>query len=152
MSSKLNPLDFYFIKMKLSKTHGTPSYLEKRQQCNGNLGEKMSQAFQEVFDLGFKKVVIIGSDCPEISKSLIEDAFKKLSSCSVVLGPANDGGYYLLGMKTWHESLFDLTEWSTNRVLEETLRIAKKKSLSHYLLKELIDIDTIDDLRNYKSK
>ena len=70
----------------------------------------------------------------------------------MVFGPANDGGYYLLGMNTWHEFLFDLTEWSTDLVLEETLSIVKKKSLSHYLLKELIDIDTIDDLRYYESK
>jgi uncharacterized protein len=94
----------------------TEKYLRKAQ--NGkNLGEKMQNAFAEGFAKQYERIVIIGSDCPEISQEIIESAFVALDKSKVVFGPARDGGYYLLGMKQLHAFLFQNKKWSTETVL-----------------------------------
>ncbi len=119
---------------------------EKKLQCNGDLGEKISDAFKNVFEES-GKVLIIGSDCYDLSSIIIEEAYKQLAENDVVLGPANDGGYYLLGTKKFYPELFRGINWSTETVLEETILKAEKENLSVALLPELIDIDTIEDLK-----
>lgn len=118
----------------------------KKVQSDSNLGEKMKYSFKAAFADGFEKVVIIGSDCPGISGELIESAFEKLESSDLVIGPAYDGGYYLLGMKQFIPDIFDSIPWSTPKVFAKTVKIASAQSLSTTTLAILRDIDTEDDL------
>ncbi|MDA9312486.1 TIGR04282 family arsenosugar biosynthesis glycosyltransferase [Vicingaceae bacterium] len=119
--------------------------VEKKLQAEGDLGEKITSAFHNVFkEKG--RVLIIGSDCFDLDAETIRQAFQELNSCDLVIGPANDGGYYLLGTNNFHPELFENVNWSTETVLEETIQQAKTKDLSVTLLKELIDLDTLEDL------
>lgn len=118
-------------------------------QSKGDLGEKMSNAFEKVFENGFEKVLIIGTDCPHISLELLNLAFENLSNSDIVLGPAEDGGYYLLGMKKLHSNLFQNMVWSTPSVLQETIERADSENLKVSLLPKLADVDTIEDWENY---
>jgi len=118
---------------------------KKHIQVGGDLGDKITAAFREIFkEEG--KVIIIGSDCYDLDAKTIEEAFEKLADSDVVIGPANDGGYYLLGTNSFQPELFQNITWSTELVLGETIQQAKFKNLSVSLLKELIDLDTIEDL------
>ena len=119
---------------------------QKFLQEGQNLGEKMNGAFNLAFELDYKNVVIIGSDCLEITSSIIEYAFEVLNRKDVVLGPAHDGGYYLIGMKTLHPELFESKTWSTENVMLDTLIDIKVKGLSYELLDTLSDIDREEDL------
>ena len=117
-----------------------------------DLGERMQHAFEESWRNGVERVLIIGSDCPEIDTALINSGFKKLHSHDLVLGPAADGGYYLIGLRAAvhgvkpHELLFQHIDWGSGQVLRQTLRQAKKADLSFTLLPELHDIDRPEDL------
>jgi rSAM/selenodomain-associated transferase 1 len=110
-----------------------------------SLGERMETAFRKAFSLGAEKTVIIGTDCVEISKGIISQAFDSLDEMDVVLGPAEDGGYYLLGMKKLIPEIFDDIGWSTSHVLDQTIDKIKKKGRKFGLLEILRDIDTITD-------
>ena len=118
----------------------------KKLQFNGDLGERMSAAFEEVFKLGYQSVCIIGSDCFELKPETIAEAFSKLELFDTVIGPTFDGGYYLLGMKKLHKELFQNKEWSTDSVFTDTDNDFKKMSLSSYNLVKLSDIDEEKDL------
>jgi rSAM/selenodomain-associated transferase 1 len=120
-----------------------------RQQEGGDLGERMSNAFKEVFESSAEKVLIIGTDCPGLDTSIIEQAFDALDMQQVVIGPANDGGYYLLGMTGFHGFLFEDVPWSTSSVLELTLQKCAMHGLSYTLLEELSDIDDESDLNSW---
>jgi uncharacterized protein len=115
-------------------------------QIEGDLGEKMSFAFRQGFKNGYKNIVIIGSDCPEITSDHIDDAFQSLQISDIVIGPSDDGGYYLLGMKKWNPKLFQNIEWSTSRVFNQTVMAIEEESLTLSKLVKLNDIDTIEDL------
>ncbi|MBL4710738.1 MAG: TIGR04282 family arsenosugar biosynthesis glycosyltransferase [Flavobacteriales bacterium] len=119
---------------------------EKKLQVEGGLGIKISEAFKLIFSKE-AKVIVIGSDCYDLSADMMEDAFKKLDDSDLVIGPANDGGYYLLGTKKIYPSLFEGINWSTETVLEETLDQASKLNLSVAILEELVDLDTLEDLK-----
>ncbi len=121
---------------------------EKKLQQGRNLGEKMEHAFKTAFVKGYKRVIIIGSDCPEISGELLDKAFYLLDKNEVVIGPALDGGYYLLGMKRYY-GLFENKEWSTDSVLKETRKELEKKKISYATLKVLSDLDTIEELKKF---
>ncbi len=118
---------------------------EKRIQAEGDLGKKITSAFENVFEEK-GKVIIIGSDCYDLDAATINEAFEKLDHSDVVIGPANDGGYYLLGTNDFRAELFQNITWSTEVVLAETIERANSKKLSVSLLKELIDLDTLEDL------
>lgn len=124
----------------------SPLLFQKKIQKGKDLGERMKQAFLEIFNKGADKVCIIGSDCLELEKSHLIEAYQKLEKSDLVIGPAMDGGYYLLGMKKLHASLFENLEWSTKSVFDETIKRAKQQGLSYQLLLELSDIDTEEDL------
>ena len=117
----------------------------KRIQFDGNLGDRMKRSLNEILDCGYKKVVIIGSDCIELTSSIIEEAFKQLDTNDIVIGPANDGGYYLLGMKKMYPFLFENKQWSTDSVYGETLEGIRKHNLLFHSLEFLTDIDTEED-------
>jgi len=125
----------------------TDSFIKKLQKGK-DLGERMSNAFKELFILGYSKVIIIGSDLLDLSTEIIEEAFNKLNSNDLTIGPALDGGYYLLGMKSMNESVFDIENWGTNTVYKQT--ISKLNENNVYVLEVLNDIDYIEDLKPYK--
>jgi rSAM/selenodomain-associated transferase 1 len=122
---------------------------KKLLQKGEDLGEKMSNAFIDAFKMGYKRVVIIGSDCFELNEGILNNAFKILEENEVVIGPANDGGYYLLGLQKYHKQFFENKTWSTENVLLETLHDLSNLSLSFKLLPALSDIDEEKDLNNY---
>jgi rSAM/selenodomain-associated transferase 1 len=117
-------------------------------QGGKSLGERMANAFAKAFSLGAEKGVIIGTDCVEISENLISQAFDALYEADVVLGPAEDGGYYLLGLKEPTPEIFSDIRWSTNLVLSQTLERLREIGLRFKLLKTLRDIDTASDLND----
>ncbi|MCS6917542.1 MAG: TIGR04282 family arsenosugar biosynthesis glycosyltransferase [Chitinophagales bacterium] len=119
----------------------------KHQQRGGDLGKRMLNAFRDAFGCGYQKVVLIGSDTFQLSSDLLQAAFDHLNRCDVVLGPAHDGGYYLIGMKQMHALLFKNKQWSSEHVLHATLEDLRNLNGSYHLLDELVDIDTEEDLR-----
>ncbi len=118
-----------------------------RPQVNGDLGCRLQAAFASHFAEGAARVVVIGSDCPAVGRQIVVQAFRALEHCDVVLGPALDGGYYLLGLKGPHPSLFDAIPWSSARVLAETEARARTLSLATSRLAPLRDVDTLTDAR-----
>jgi len=125
---------------------------DKAVQVIGELGVKMKKAFELAFENNAENVIIIGSDCPELTHEIILEAFEALKKHDVVLGPAVDGGYYLLGMSTFLPFLFDNKEWSTPTVFEATKVDIEKHQLSLYELPVLSDIDTEKDYHLLKHK
>lgn len=119
---------------------------EKHLQQGEDLGERMQSALADQFAQGKQRVVIIGSDCIELETYMIKEAFAVLENNDVVIGPASDGGYYLLGMRKFLPTLFDNKEWSGDNLLMDTLLDLKKMNAKYYLLKTLNDIDTVEDL------
>jgi len=118
-----------------------------RPQVDGDLGRRMSKAFQSAFDEGFERVIIVGIDCPGITAQLVLKAFEALNENDIVLGPANDGGYYMIGMSRMQPSVFDGPDWGTSGVFAETLRIAGNNGMSVHILEYLDDIDRPEDIR-----
>ena len=123
-----------------------PPYYEKHIQRGQDLGARMQHAFEQAFATGFDQVCIIGSDCYELTEDIIGQAFEKLARNDVVIGPAEDGGYYLLGMKKLHPALFTNKNWSTDSVLPDTLNNIKADGQSVALLPQLTDVDEEKDL------
>jgi rSAM/selenodomain-associated transferase 1 len=118
----------------------------KYLQSGNDFGEKMLNAFNIAL-AQHELAIIIGSDCFELNSEIIELAFEKLKKFDVVLGPARDGGYYLMGLKKSYPELFQDKNWSTDSVLSETLNTVKNLKLSYSLLPLLGDIDTLEDLK-----
>ena len=121
-------------------------------QTGTTLGEKMKNAFEEVFSNGAKKAVIIGTDVPDINSEIIKDSCDILNCADSVIGPSADGGYYLLGMKKTYNFLFDDIKWSTHSVFAETCNQIVKNKLTFFVLPKLIDIDTKDDFTIWAAK
>ncbi|HEY4651561.1 MAG TPA: TIGR04282 family arsenosugar biosynthesis glycosyltransferase [Pontibacter sp.] len=119
---------------------------QRHLQPEGDLGHKMQTAFADAFAAGYSSVVIIGSDCKQLTQQIIEQAFEALQTHEVVLGPALDGGYYLLGMNKLYPELFQDKEWSTSAVLPATIHDLERLHLSHKLLPELSDVDYLEDV------
>lgn len=123
------------------------SQFEKKQQQGQDLGRRMGHAFEEAFAEGFERAVIIGSDCAELTAEIIQAAFSELKNHDVVIGPSQDGGYYLLGMKKRYPTLFEHIDWSTSTVYDDTVARIQELNLSYSNLPMLNDIDTEEDLR-----
>lgn len=121
-------------------------------QQGKSLGERMQYAFDQQFAQGAERVCIIGSDTFEISPALIQQAFSILETKDVVMGPANDGGYYLLGMNELQPEFFQNKAWSTESVLTQTLEDVKRLQLTYDLLPTLSDIDYKEDWLAYQKK
>lgn len=144
------PVWTYFSDFIPESTHPTveKSFVQQGQ----DLGERMSNAFASTFDSGIEKVVLIGTDCPTLQSQHLLQAFTALNDSDLVLGPATDGGYYLIGMKVRAAYLFEGIAWSTSQVLSQTLHVASQHSLTTTLLPELCDIDTPEDWQRYSSQ
>jgi rSAM/selenodomain-associated transferase 1 len=119
-------------------------FYQKRIQSKGDLGEKMQAAFELIFAMGYTNCIIVGSDLFDLKSELIETAFIELQKNNVVLGPAEDGGYYLLGLKELNKSLFKNKDWSTSTVFADTMKDLETQKI--HLLPTLNDIDTFEDL------
>ena len=117
----------------------------RREQKGNTLGEKMENAFEILGKEGYEKIGIIGSDCFELDENMISKAFEQLDKHDVVIGPANDGGYYLLGMKNIYPFLFRNKKWSTDSVYGDTLQDIQVHKLSCFQLPVLTDVDTEED-------
>lgn len=116
----------------------------KEVQANGDLGDRIKAAFKKAFETN-DQVIIIGSDCASLTTEIVNQGFKALKDHDYVLGPAMDGGYYLLGMKKYTPELFKDMPWSTEKVAEITKDRIKEKGKSCFLLPELSDIDFEED-------
>ncbi|MFO7743791.1 MAG: TIGR04282 family arsenosugar biosynthesis glycosyltransferase [Psychroflexus sp.] len=120
---------------------------QKKVQGDGHLGQKMQIAFEWGFEQGYSKICIVGSDLFELRTSDIEKAFQELDKTDMVFGPANDGGYYLMGMSKLHQNAFLKKAWSTETVLEKTIQDLQGLNLT--FLEAKTDIDTVEDLVIY---
>jgi len=123
----------------------------KMAQFGKDLGERMLSAFQFTLN-SHERVVLIGSDCPMIKKVHLKLAYDALAKNEVVLGPAKDGGYYLIGMTKVYAALFEDIDWSTANVLDQTIAKLEKSKISYKLLEVLEDVDTIKEWNHYKGK
>ncbi|MEQ8712166.1 MAG: TIGR04282 family arsenosugar biosynthesis glycosyltransferase [Cyclobacteriaceae bacterium] len=119
--------------------------LKKYQQPEGDLGHRMKSACERSFEES-TKVCIIGSDCPQLRTEIIEEAFVALNHHDFVIGPAEDGGYYLLGMSSFIPSVFESVEWSTSKVFEQTVARIAAAGASYHTLEKLRDVDDMRDV------
>ncbi|MCK5404359.1 MAG: TIGR04282 family arsenosugar biosynthesis glycosyltransferase [Desulfobulbaceae bacterium] len=117
-----------------------------RPQGPGDLGERMRCAFDRAFEEGAQRVIIVGTDCPSLSLEIMTQALDRLQDHELVIGPARDGGYYLIGLQKPLPQLFSNVPWGTDRVLAKTLSRANRLDLSFILLEELSDVDRPSDL------
>jgi rSAM/selenodomain-associated transferase 2/rSAM/selenodomain-associated transferase 1 len=131
------------------------SQFSYRPQGPGDLGRRMARAFEEAFRDSKKAAVIVGSDIPGISADIIQQAFERLQKNDLVLGPARDGGYYLIGIKNTIPAetcarLFEGINWGTGEVLSQTLHTARESGLRFVLLQSLADVDHPVDLHHWQ--
>jgi len=136
---------------KLMREWLGPSF-SYRHQGRGDIGRRMQRAIADGFQDGYTSIVIIGSDIPDISSAIIHQAFEELQKNNLVLGPAGDGGYYLIGMQKTDENqvypeLFEAINWGTNQVLSQTLAAANQLGIGYALLDTLKDVDRPEDLK-----
>ena len=147
------------VKMEVRFEGGNSDLMEQwlgsgihyRHQGQGDIGQRMERALAEGFQGGSQSAVIIGSDIPDVTCDIIQMAFDELKNHDLTLGPAKDGGYYLIGLNQnafnqRNQQLFSAIDWSTSRVLAQTLAIAKKLGISYTLLDTLADVDRPEDL------
>lgn len=118
-------------------------------QGGGDLGRRLQTAFAEAFAAGAQRVVIIGSDCPEVNAADIQEAWRELRKFDVVVGPAVDGGYWLIGLRQPAPELFEGITWSSETVLAETMQRAKAGRRSIQVLRILTDVDTEQEWQEF---
>lgn len=121
----------------------------KNVQQGKDLGERMKNAIAQGFADGYQNIILIGSDLPTISNDIITHGFDSLKDNEVVFGPAQDGGYYLIGLTKMQHCIFENKPWSTNKLLDLTLEELKSKNIKFGLIETLNDIDTFEDLQAY---
>lgn len=121
-------------------------------QRGESFGDKLYNALADLLAEGFESAAIMDADSPTLPRSYLVQAFSELSRPGdrVVLGPASDGGYYLIGIKRPHRPLFDRITWSTERVLEETLERAREIEIETVLLPEWYDVDSVAEFERLK--
>ena len=145
---------FVFYDKKIEENDIWPNETyHKFVQSGEDLGEKMQNAFQKLFDLNYQNCIIIGSDLFDLNEKLISDAFQMFDKNDVVIGPAEDGGYYLLGLKKIIPEIFKNKKWGTSSVFEDTIKDLENLKIEY--TKKLNDIDTFEDLEKsnyYKNK
>lgn len=117
-----------------------------QSQGEGDLGLRMARSLCDAFQSGAESVIIIGTDCPGVNAQILATAFEKLHTFDLVLGPAIDGGYYLIGLRQPIPELFVNIDWGTDKVWQKTVDIAQKLNLSRMNLLPLADVDRPEDL------
>lgn len=147
MTTPIGADKFVYYSVKLREgDFWNPEVYHKKLQEGDDLGIRMENAFNEVFKLGYEHAIIIGSDMYDMGANDLENAFEQLKTNDIVLGPAEDGGYYLLGMKKINSEIFKNKKWGTETVLRETLENLKKEKV--ILLEEKNDVDYYEDIKN----
>lgn len=121
-------------------------------QEGNDLGSRMENAFERIFSKGYEEIIILGTDCGELESRILADAFDLLEVNEVVIGPARDGGYYLLGLKQLNNDLFVDIPWSSEKVLFLTMEKLENQSRSYGILEILSDVDRIEDWKKIKDK
>jgi uncharacterized protein len=116
------------------------------------LGSRLARAFEEAFAAGARAVVILGADCPEASTAHVREAWKSLRDKDLVLGPAADGGYWLIGLRRAEPRLFQEIAWGSDQVFLQTIARAKERKLSIGLLEILEDVDTQEAWERFKAR
>ena len=149
MQNWLDPIISSFFE---NDSHSRINPIFYHAQIGEDLGNRMQGAFEDGFKNKIEKIIIIGTDCPDLSPHLIEETFWALNSQDVVLGPARDGGYYLIGLSQSFPMLFNDIDWGSDRVLAQTKKIIEQEQLSVYDLPVLTDVDRPDDLYIWQSK
>ena len=148
ISKKVNTDKSVYYSVKVRKDDiWNPKIYQKQQQIGEDLGIRMLNAFKNSFEAGYEKVMIIGSDLYDLTSENIEKAFSELNNNDVVLGPAEDGGYYLLGMNYLQENIFKNKDWGTETVRKDTLADLKDKKV--HLLSALNDVDIFEDIEHH---
>ena len=130
------------------KDEWSDKYFQKLVQIDGDLGEKMAEGFRHAFEK-HPKVVIVGSDCASLTEEIVADAFLVLEDKDFVIGPAIDGGYYLIGMRQFSPAVFQNIEWSTAAVFPDTIAKIEAMGKTYGLLPTLSDIDFEEDWNKY---
>jgi rSAM/selenodomain-associated transferase 1 len=123
---------------------------DKVEQQGKDIGDRMYNAISKGLESGYENVILIGSDIINLKSEIIFDAFNKLKQSEMVIGPAKDGGYYLIGLKKPIVELFEKKDWSTNKVLNQTLNNCIEMGLTVSMLPELADLDRIEDFQYLK--
>ena len=121
-------------------------------QVGGDLGQRMAASFAQAFAQGADAVVLTGSDVPDLDAHLVQAAFDALETAPVAVGPATDGGYYLIGLRAPGAPLFDGIEWGTDRVLAQTEALIQARGISAIYLPEQFDVDTTDELLRFRNR
>ena len=137
---------YYSVKIR-ENDFWDATIFQKYLQVGEDLGIRMLHAFKNGFETGYEKVLIIGSDLYDLTAETIENAFIALENNEVVIGPAEDGGYYLLGMNSLEEKVFKNKDWGTETVRKDTLEDLKDKKV--FLLGELNDVDVFEDIEHH---
>lgn len=122
------------------------------QHAAQDLGVRLRHAIAHVLGLGYRRVLTIGTDSPTLPVAYLEEAAEKLNEHDLVLGPAEDGGYYLIGVKEASPALFEGIAWSTEKVLTQTLACAQTMKLAVHLLPEWYDVDDLTTLKKFYSR
>ncbi|MFC5623498.1 TIGR04282 family arsenosugar biosynthesis glycosyltransferase [Algoriphagus winogradskyi] len=138
-----------FLEQDLSKY---PEGYRFELQSGNDLGEKMKNAFDQLFKEKFDRILIIGTDCAELTPELLSEAFDILDTQEVVIGPAHDGGYYLIGMKRFIPGLFEGIPWSTAEVSSLSMNYLERNFISYSKLPTLFDVDFEEDWERFKDK
>lgn len=120
---------------------------DKTIQSGHDIGERMFNAFKQAFEDGYENIVLIGSDIINLKSDILFDAFDQMKRFDLVIGPATDGGYYLIGLKSPLKQLFENKDWSTNKVFIQTLKQSIDLDLSVGLTSELSDLDRVEDFQ-----
>lgn len=130
--------------------------IDDTQQCGKTFGEKLANAFEEIYQKGYQKVIAIGNDCPNLDTETLELAIEKLKNSEVVLGPSYDGGIYLIGMqKSYferHRERFISLPWHNSSVFANFLELIEKHHNKVYILRALLDLDNVRDVQEYLRK
>ena len=124
------------------------------RQRGDDLGQRLYFAFEDVFAEGFDRLVLAGSDIPDLPSAFVNEALSRLAAADIVLGPGTDGGYYLIGCTRsgLNQAIFSGIPWSTPRVFSETLKRVAEAKLTAWLLPEWPDIDDLDDLQQFYAR
>ncbi len=123
-----------------------------RPQVEGDLGQRLAASFAQAFAAGAETAVVTTSDTPGLDRRLVDSAFRALETAPVVIGPAADGGYYLIGMRAPGASLFEGVEWSSERVLAQTRALARAQGLAVVYLAEQFDVDTAEEFERWRQQ
>lgn len=117
-----------------------------RQQVGETLGQRLARAFKEGFDRGMSRIVIIGTDCPQLDAEIMESGLRGLDRSDIVIGPAPDGGFYLIGMRCPDETIFSGIDWGSEFAFSQLVSNVEQRSLSLETMGYLADIDEPGDL------